>query len=176
MTNSLLSRLRERARQKPRRIVLPEANDPRVREAASQCLRDGLVEPILLETERLQAGHSKFAKAYYERGHMYFHLDRSDEALADFDRTIALDPNYARAHSFKGRTYAGLKRDDEALIEYARAIEIDPNFAGSHYALGTALASLGEYSQAQAALEEAVRLAPKNPMSDRGLLIQLLIY
>lgn len=44
-----LQLLRERASARPRRIVYPESADPRVLEAAAECRRAGLLEPILLE-------------------------------------------------------------------------------------------------------------------------------
>ena len=58
---SFLPRLREQARTATPRIVLPEAHDARVLEAAVRAARDGIAEPVLLgpdaETERLCAEH-----------------------------------------------------------------------------------------------------------------------
>lgn len=45
---SFLDALRERAGQSPRRIVLPEGNDPRVRAAAESLAAEGLAVPIVL--------------------------------------------------------------------------------------------------------------------------------
>src|SRR5690606_3006824 len=45
---SFHERIRSRARAVGSRIVLPEAGDPRVVEAAMRLARDGLAEPILL--------------------------------------------------------------------------------------------------------------------------------
>ena len=45
----LLERLFERARRRPRRIVLPETGDARIREAARRLKHEGLAEPLLPE-------------------------------------------------------------------------------------------------------------------------------
>jgi phosphate acetyltransferase len=58
-----LARLIERLRQlRKRRIVFPEGGDGRVKEAASRLIREGLIEPILLETD-----DRKYAELYYAR-------------------------------------------------------------------------------------------------------------
>jgi len=43
-----LARLKERARQRPRTIVFPEGNDPRILEAAGRLAREALVRPVLI--------------------------------------------------------------------------------------------------------------------------------
>ena len=58
-----LRALFERARRRPRRIVLPEAEDERIVEAARRLRADGLAEPILLSPEVLSTG-SRYADAY----------------------------------------------------------------------------------------------------------------
>lgn len=48
-TNTLLQRLRARAALQPRRVLFPETNDPRVREAVAIGSREGLFVPVFLE-------------------------------------------------------------------------------------------------------------------------------
>ena len=45
----ILLELAEKARRNPRRIVLPEAQDPRVRQAAATLKGTGVCEPVLLD-------------------------------------------------------------------------------------------------------------------------------
>jgi len=52
---SLLERIRERARAAPRRIVFPEAGDPRIDAACDRLRQEGLAEPVpLLAGERYE--------------------------------------------------------------------------------------------------------------------------
>ena len=56
-------------------------------------------------------------------------LKRPAEALASYDRAIALKPDYAEAHNNRGNALRDLKRPEEALASYDRAIALKPDFA-----------------------------------------------
>jgi phosphate acetyltransferase len=64
---SPLERIRERARSAPRRIVLPEAGDPRVVEAARVLEGEGLAVPVLLEAGMVEARAAVLADRYLAR-------------------------------------------------------------------------------------------------------------
>jgi len=63
---TLLERLRTRAAEHPRRIVLPEAGDPRVRAAAARLEDEKLAEPILFDAARIEADHDRLTARYLE--------------------------------------------------------------------------------------------------------------
>jgi phosphate acetyltransferase len=63
----LLDRLRARAAAHPKRILLPEARDARVRAAAARLEREGLAEPMLLEADRIESEHDRLVARYLER-------------------------------------------------------------------------------------------------------------
>ena len=58
-----LRALFERARRRPRRIVLPEAQDARIVEAARRLEAEGLAKPVLLSAEMLATG-GRYANLY----------------------------------------------------------------------------------------------------------------
>ena len=62
-----LTRIRERARAAPRRIVLPEADDPRVVEAARVLAGEGLAVPVLLEAGMVEERAAVLADRYLAR-------------------------------------------------------------------------------------------------------------
>ena len=64
--NAVLTRIRDRARANPRRIVLPEVGDERVREAAQILAGEGLAEPVLVEPELIAERRQAFAERYLE--------------------------------------------------------------------------------------------------------------
>ena len=81
---------------------------------------------------------------------------RFDDALADFNRAIELDPGLAWAIGSRGETYQAMGRYDEALADFNRAIELDP---GRAWAIG----SRGETYQAMEPLRRgAGRLQPRH--------------
>lgn len=49
--SAYLARLVERARSKPCRVVFPEGDDPRIREACARLARDKVVQPLLVSTD-----------------------------------------------------------------------------------------------------------------------------
>src|SRR5947208_2490595 len=64
--NAVLTRIRDRARSRPRRIVLPESDDLRVKEAARILAGEGLAEPVLVEADLIAARRDSFAERYLE--------------------------------------------------------------------------------------------------------------
>lgn len=68
------------------------------------------------------------ARAYYDRGNIWFDQQNYTEAIADYDRALALDPSMSRAFHNRGLAYAMLKEYDAALRDYALAIHLDPDY------------------------------------------------
>jgi tetratricopeptide (TPR) repeat protein len=60
-------------------------------------------------------------------------LKRFDDALAGYDRALALRPDYVEAHCNRGVTLQDFRRFDEALACYERARATRPDFADAHY-------------------------------------------
>ncbi|MGH9040186.1 MAG: phosphate acyltransferase [Acidimicrobiia bacterium] len=78
----VLARIRERARAAPRRIVLPEMWDPRVREASVILAREGMVEPVPAGERILTARRGELADRYRIRREAAGRPVTADEALA----------------------------------------------------------------------------------------------
>jgi len=55
-------------------------------------------------------------------------LDRYDEALEVFDRSISLDPSDAESHCNRGTALMKLGRFGEALEEFDKAIALRPGY------------------------------------------------
>ena len=58
-------------------------------------------------------------------------LKRLEEALASYDKALALKPDFAEAYNNRGNALKELKRLDEALASYDRALAIKPDYAGA---------------------------------------------
>jgi len=63
---SLIETIRAKARQKVKRIVLPEGDEPRTIEAAKIVAREGLAEPLLLTADSVRTKAEAYAAALYE--------------------------------------------------------------------------------------------------------------
>src|SRR5260370_42260868 len=60
---------------------------------------------------------------------MFTAQKRFEEALASYDRAIALKPDYSEALGNRGYILKELKLFEEALASYDRAIALDPGYA-----------------------------------------------
>lgn len=93
-------------------------------------------------------------------GNAYTIADRTAEALATFERLLALDPANALAYENIGA--AQLQRHDLAAAERSlrRATELDDRRAGAHTSLGVVLAATGRRDQAIDEWRRAVAIDP----------------
>ena len=66
-------------------------------------------------------------------------LKRPEEALASYDKALAIKPDYAEALNNRGNALQDLKRPDEALASYDKALAIKPDYAEALNNRGNAL-------------------------------------
>ncbi len=85
---------------------------------------------------------------------------RLDEAVAQYQKALEIDPTYAKAYSSLGLALAARGRPDEALAQYRKALEMDPGDTDAYRNLAKALDSRGRSSEAIALLRQAVQLRP----------------
>ena len=84
MTHPVVARLHERARGAGKRIVFPEAGDPRVIEAAARLRAEGLAEPILPDAAFMAGRCEHLAALYRERrSKSGLSMDEARAALKD---------------------------------------------------------------------------------------------
>jgi phosphate acetyltransferase len=119
LPSSLSARLRQRARTRPARVVLPEGGDPRVVQAAAAARREGIAQVVLLGAPGAIAAAARAAGANLER-----------VACADPAADPRLDKLAAR--------YCDARRSDSTGLAAARAILADP------IVFGTMLVESGE--------------------------------
>lgn len=81
-------------------------------------------------------------------------LNRPAEALADFDRALAVSAD-AETHQHRALTLFALKRFEEALDAYNRALALKPAFAGALKGRGSVLALLQRSEEAAASYRSA---------------------
>lgn len=106
---------------------------------------------LALQQEERAATHNRLGVALARLG-------RTEEALAAFQRAVALDANQPSAWTNLGNAYQELGRLDEAREAYERALDLDPDHPLAHHNLGALLRKLGRYDQAVRHLKQAHRL------------------
>ena len=84
-----------------------------------------------------------------------------ENALADCNQAVKLDPKYADAYSDRGKAYGRLGQLADALSDFSKAIELNPKIAVAYSNRGTAYARLGQLASAVADYTRAIDLNPK---------------
>jgi tetratricopeptide (TPR) repeat protein len=114
------------------------------------------------------------AQPYNVRGAVLGRAGRNEEALADFDKALAIDPNFAQAYANRGLIHRQLKRYDRALADYNKAIEIDPNYAAAYVGRGMVKRAKGDALAALEDFNKAIEIKPDDSQAyyNRGLLYQ----
>ncbi len=130
-------------------IALCEGNDPQA--AISACT-------VLIQSGQEDA--SNLVSAYEFRSAAYKRAGLYDQALADVNKALALDPNGANAYTDRGNIYKRIHKYDRALLDYNQAIQLDPSSAVAFYDRGDFFLDRQKYDRAIQDLDQAIRLKP----------------
>jgi tetratricopeptide (TPR) repeat protein len=99
---------------------------------------------------------------HYRLGRFFQQRGRHMLAVAEFSRTIQLDPRRADAHNAMGVSYDQLRQYDLAVQCYHRAQILKPDFAAAYNNLGYSYLMQGDPEKAIAPLQKAVSLKGRN--------------
>ncbi len=109
---------------------------------------------------------------YVIRSRINAALFRYDEAIADMDAAIALDPDNPLLYVERGQRILLLYEWDRALADFNHALELHPNYAAAYYYRALLYASVPEGSEArQSALadfERYLALAPNGSYAENA--------
>jgi tetratricopeptide (TPR) repeat protein len=96
---------------------------------------------------------------------------KSEEALAEFDRAIALDPYNAQALYGRGLLYQGNKQHQLAIDDFTAASGLTPQRAEPLLGRAVSYLALDKLTEAAADLDEAAQADPQNGQiwTTRGL-------
>jgi len=95
-------------------------------------------------------------------GQSYLRSDRLEKAVAEFTRTITLQPSL-RAYSFLGLADAELGRFDAAVQDFQNGLKFDPRSTFCLFNLGYIAERQGHAAAAEAYFLKVLRLDPKSP-------------
>ena len=79
------------------------------------------------------------------------------EALANYEQAIALQPDFAEAYNNRGNTLQNLNRMTEAVSNYEQAIALKSNYAKAYNGRGVALRNLHQLTESIESLERAIQ-------------------
>lgn len=94
---------------------------------------------------------------------------QADAAIAEFQKSVGLDPKYFPARLNLAYAYERAGRIEEAISEYQRSIELKPGNFFAHNNLGVLYDKKGLYDEAIAEFDRALQTEPGNAMALRNL-------
>jgi predicted O-linked N-acetylglucosamine transferase (SPINDLY family) len=124
----------------------------------------------LLRSAWAQAG----AGRANEKGLALWNKGRAAEAEAAFRSALAVRPRFAPACSNLGMVLLELGRPDEGLSWLYRAVELDALHVGARINLASGLHQLGRVEAAAEHVQEALRMAPEDPLVQSNTLRPLM--
>ena len=103
-----------------------------------------------------------YAHGHHWYAHLLFSSGRREEALAEANRALDLDPVSPIINLHLGWHYLYTRQYDRALEQLAKTLELDPNYALAHWYRGLAFEQKKMYSEALHEMGIAKNLLPGN--------------
>lgn len=98
------------------------------------------------------------AEAHSGLGYALNQLGRLDEAAAEHDKAVALDPSSAEVHRNRALTQARQKKYEDAIASYRRAVAIEPRVS-TYYSLAGVLRAAGRGEEAKVEYQRGQELS-----------------
>jgi TolB-like protein/DNA-binding winged helix-turn-helix (wHTH) protein/Flp pilus assembly protein TadD len=115
-----------------------------------------------VEFKRSLALNPGYAHAHHWYAHLLLSSGRIEEALAESNRALELDPVSPIINLHLGWHYLYTKQYDRAIEQLAKTLELDPDYALAHWYLGLAYEQKKMYRDALREMGRAKDLLPRN--------------
>ncbi len=103
----------------------------------------------------------ELARVYYERGLKYRLTKQYNNALADVNTAIKLDPEFNFAYTLRAHVYADLGDFDKALADHTTILKMTPDSAVAYTGRAIEYMRQKKYDLAFADLNKSLQLNPK---------------
>lgn len=113
---------------------------------------------------------------YFQKGQDAIKAEKLDEAIAYFDKAIALKNDEVAIWYNRATVKSWLKRYEEAILDFDQAIKLNPNHKKSFNGRACAKQDITDYNGAMADFNQAIKIDDKyiDAIYNRGTLYNLL--
>jgi tetratricopeptide (TPR) repeat protein len=87
-----------------------------------------------------------------------------DQAIADLDKAIEIDPRLAQAYNNRGWAYIKKWQYDQAIFDFNKTIEIDPRFVEAYFNRAIIYFLVEEYDKSLSDVIKAQQLGYQIPL------------
>lgn len=119
--------------------------------------------------DNVQAQRSQIAQYAIYKAATYLNDNKQDEAIKEFKKALAFDPQNATAHTYIGKIYQSKGKIAEAIKEFKSVVQNDRTSVTARNNLGNAYLQAKQYPDAEKEFKIAARMDPINPVADYTL-------
>jgi Flp pilus assembly protein TadD len=119
-------------------------------------------EAAITPLQKVITDQPEFAYAHFQLAYVYTALKKTDEARAEYARTIAIDAKMPEAYLNLGTLLLDKQENTAAVAPLRKAVELLPAQSHPRYLLAVALDRLGDRAGAAASFEALLHLDPND--------------
>lgn len=125
--------------------------------------KDGMwAQKALLAAQQAEQLNSNLAEVHLSLGSVYSATGKSNEAVEELKRALAIAPNSDEAYRRLGDAYKASGRKQEALTAYQNAVKANPYYWYNHNSLGSAFLQFGDADRALEQYQRVTEMSPDN--------------
>jgi Flp pilus assembly protein TadD len=119
-------------------------------------------EEAITPLQKVIADQPDFAYAHFQLAYVYTALKKTDEARAEYSRTIAIDPKMSEAYLNLGMLLLDKQENAAAVAPLRKAVELLPSQSRPRYLLAVAQDRSGDQAGASESFEALIHLDPND--------------
>src|SRR6266853_267412 len=119
-------------------------------------------EAAIAPLQKVIAEQPEFAYAHFQLAYVYTALKKTDQARAEYGRTIAIDPKMSEAYLNLGMMILDKQEDAAAIAPLRKAVELLPSQSRPRYLLAVAQDRTGDRAGATESFEALLHLDPND--------------
>lgn len=131
-------------------------------------------DALLSASSNALAQRSQLANYAIQNAAKYMQQNKSDEAIKEFKKALAFDPENTNALTYMGKLYLAQNKTSEAINTFKTLVRSQPLSVTAKVNLGNAYLQAKQYTESEKQFKEAARLDPLNPLADYTLGLQYL--
>ena len=117
----------------------------------------------------VQGQRSQLANYAINKAAQYMQDNKTDEAIREFKKALAFDPQNDTALTYMGKLYMQQGKNLDAIKTFKDLVRQQPLSVNAKVNLGNAYLQDKNYTESEKAFKDAARLDPLNPLADYTL-------
>ncbi|MEI6827860.1 MAG: tetratricopeptide repeat protein [Desulfuromonadales bacterium] len=119
--------------------------------------------------DNVQAQRSQVAQYALNKAATFWNAKKTDEAITEFKKVLAFDPQNSDAIASLGKIYQGKGNTAEAIRYFKTGVQLDRTSVTAHNNLANAYLQAKQNTDAEKEFKISARMDPLNPLADYTL-------